>query len=399
MAGAALLAGRDTGPFFVSPAAALGTLVLMYLLGRELALPPTWSLAGSAMLAWFPTFIYQAVQPMSDVVATFWAAASVWAALRARRRPSFSVLAGLAFGVGVLVRPTNVLLVVPLLFAVPRALRAWGLFLAGAAGPAVVQIAYNVAAFGRPFTSGYGEIWTQLSPAHFPSRFEHYVRWTGALASPVVLLGWIGAAADRRVAPRDRWLLLSWFGVFLIFYSFYFVYDTWWYTRFLLPGIPALILGALLVGRDLLAIRPLARATRTALAVGALVLIIGTGFRFMRENRVHKIFKGYRIYPRVSRFVEPRLPERALVLSMQMSGALDYYTHVRYVMWNWLGPDRPPDKLVVSAAAKGYAWYALLAPFELPDARARFPGRWEELDREGAFSLWRIDPNPDAPAR
>ena len=51
------LAGWSTAPFLVSPIAGLACLVLMYFLGRELRLPPTFAFAGSALLAFFPTFV------------------------------------------------------------------------------------------------------------------------------------------------------------------------------------------------------------------------------------------------------------------------------------------------------------------------------------------------------
>ena len=72
--------------------------------------------------------------------------------------------------------------------------------------------------------------------------------------------------------------------------------------------------------------------------------------------------------------------------------------------------DRAPrltrERLAVLAGLLMLAGYAAflhhhtaLAPFELSDARARFPGRWEEVDKVGAFSLWRIDQNLEMPPR
>jgi hypothetical protein len=88
MAAAGLLGGWSRAPFFVSPIAALVCLVLMYLLGRELGLSPALALSGSALLGFAPVFVFQAVQPMSDVVATAWALAAVFAAYRSRARSS-----------------------------------------------------------------------------------------------------------------------------------------------------------------------------------------------------------------------------------------------------------------------------------------------------------------------
>src|SRR5439155_17038798 len=82
MALASLLAGWNSGPFLVSPIAGLACLALLYLLGRELQLPPLLALAGCALLAFAPTFVFQTLQPMSDALATAWALAAVLAAYR-----------------------------------------------------------------------------------------------------------------------------------------------------------------------------------------------------------------------------------------------------------------------------------------------------------------------------
>src|SRR5512144_2503843 len=70
MALAARIGGWTRAPFLVSPLAGIACLVLLYFLGRELRLPPAFAAAGCALLAFFPTFVFQALQPMSDVLAT-----------------------------------------------------------------------------------------------------------------------------------------------------------------------------------------------------------------------------------------------------------------------------------------------------------------------------------------
>ena len=65
---------------------------------------------------------------------------------------------------------------------------------------------------------------------------------------------WLMLAADVRRSARVRLLLLSWFGVFFLLYCFYGPYETWWYTRYLLPGIPALSIGMAMVAEDLVAV-------------------------------------------------------------------------------------------------------------------------------------------------
>jgi hypothetical protein len=86
-----------------------------------------------------------------------------------------------------------------------------------------------------------------------------------------------------------------------------------------------------------------------------------------------------------------RLPPNAILLSMQMSGALHYYTDLTYLMWNWLLPDRFAV-LRVSTERRGHRWYALLAPFEQEEVRKNLPGDWREIDRVGDVVLWELPP-------
>jgi dolichyl-phosphate-mannose-protein mannosyltransferase len=388
MALAGRLGGWSRAPFFVSPIAALACLVLMYLLGRNFGLPPALAIAGSALLGFAPVFVFQAVQPMSDVVATAWALMAVYAACRSRARASalWAALAGAAFGVGVLVRPTNALVVVPLLLALPFRGKAWLAFGAGGVPFAAFQLAYGAAAFGSPWTTGYRSLLSEgMAVSNFPARARHYAFWTARLLSPLVALGWVAVAADRRVTLRDRCVLLTWFAAFFLFYSFYAPYEAWWYTRFLLPGYPALILGALLATRDFVVGSRAAR-WRVAAATVLVVLALAVELRYVTKEKLHKFYKGERIHPEACAMARRRLPGNAIVLSMQMSGALHYYTGLTYAMWNWMDAERFAV-LRVSTESRGFRWYALLAPFEVAEVEKNLPGKWREIDRVGDVSL------------
>jgi hypothetical protein len=393
MAVAGLLGGWNRAPFFVSPIAALACLVLIYVLGRDLRLPPALALAGSALLGFAPVFVFQAVQPMSDVVATAWALMAILAAYKSRGRTSgpWAALAGAAFGIGVLVRPTNALAILPVLLALPFRAKTLLAFAAGGAPFATFQLAYGAAAFGSPWTTGYRSLLSEgMAVSNFPARARHYAVWTARLLSPLVPLGWTALAADRRVTPRDRWILLTWFAAFFLFYSFYAPYETWWYTRFLLPGYPALILGALLVTRDfVVGVRLPAKTWRVSAALALVFLALAVEIRYVTKKEVHKFYKGERIHPEACAMARRRLPPNAIVLSMQMSGALHYYTDLTYAMWNWMDADRFAA-LRVSTESRGFRWYALLAPFEIAEVEKNFPATWREIDRVGDVSLREI---------
>lgn len=397
MALAGKLGGWATAPFLVSPIAGLACLVLFYLLGRELRLPPAFAFAGSLLLAFLPTFVFIALQPMSDVVATAWVLAAIFAAYRARRGEHVSIwagLAGLAYGIGVVVRPTNAIVLAPLLFALPARPKSWLSFFAGGLPAAVLLLGYNSAVFGSPWATGYQSLLAEgMAWANFPDRVRHYGYWIGRLLTPLVPVGWLAVAMDRRASLRDRAVLLSWFGVFFLFYCFYAVYEAWWYTRFLLPGVPALILGALVVARDLLIRDGAARPPRWAagIAVALLATALSVEIDFNEKNRVHRFYKSERVYPRASEMARRRLSEDDVIVSMQMSGALHYYTPLTYAMWNWLLPERFAV-LRVSTESRGHRWYALLAPFETQEVRKNLPGDWREIDRVGDVVLWELPP-------
>jgi Dolichyl-phosphate-mannose-protein mannosyltransferase len=396
MAAAGIIGGWERTPFLVSPIAALACLVLLYLLGLEFRLPPTLALGGSALLACSPTFLGMAVQSMSDVLATAWSLAAVLAAYRARTRRGalWAALAGGAFAFGILVRPTNVLLLVPLVVALPLRPKIWLSFAAGGLPLALWLLAYNAAAFGNLFTTGYGSILSgSMAWGHFPDRARHYGFWIARLLSPLLPLAWLAVCVDRRAPLRDRAVLLSWFGSFFLFYCFYEVYDDWWSTRFLLPGLPAVILGALVVARDLLFFGGRDRPARGAIlaAVVLLAAALAVEARFITGKDVHKLYKGERIYPQACALARKRVPPNGIILSMQMSGALHYYTDLTFAMWNWLLPEQFA-LLRTSTESHGYRWYALLAPFEQEEVRKNLPGDWREIDRVRGVALWEVLP-------
>src|SRR5262249_39845715 len=120
-AAAAMVAGWDRGPFWISPLAALLSVILIYLIAIELGLSRGLAVAGAAMLAANPTFFLCALQPMSDGLATFWSLGAILAALKSRTRAAFGGVCGVALGMAFLVRPTSVSLVPALVIVIVSA--------------------------------------------------------------------------------------------------------------------------------------------------------------------------------------------------------------------------------------------------------------------------------------
>ena len=401
VAAGALIAGWNYGPFLVSPICALLCLTLIYLLGLELGLSRGFSIAGAVMLAASPTFIYLAIQPMSDVVTTFWSLVAIWAGLRSAKRDGWALLAGAAFGAAFLIRPSSILLLIPILLCLRLRPKTLLFFLLGGLPLAAIFFTYNAAAYGHPLRTGYTAIklHTALTLTGFTTRFNYYLDWLAKTMSPWLLLGWLGVAADRQVHWRMRAMLITWFGAFLIFYGCYDVYDAWWYTRFLLPAFPALILGALLTARDISG--PLknsvSESNRVWLSrVVLILLLIATlipAKRQVKDLEVLGIGKGESVYSESCRWADQMLPEQSLVVSMQMSGALKFYTQRLIVRWDEVNPDQW-QPLKEHAAERGYRWYALLHPHEIEDAQKRMPGKWVQIGKLRHISLWQIETTP-----
>ena len=121
---------------------------------------------------------------------------------------------------------------------------------------------------------------------------------------------------------------------------------------------------------------PAARRARRAHAAAAGGASAGgrsprRAFRIQRFN-VLKFGEGERLCRRRRCWAESQVPPRSLVISMQMSGALKFYTNLTPVDENQLTPAR--SRCCKNAPrAEGYQWFALLAPFENEELLAKTP--------------------------
>jgi hypothetical protein len=391
---AAALAGWRDAPRIVSPTAGVLFVALVFLLCRELGLSRPYAAAGAAILAAWVIFLFHAIQPMSDVAAGMWSTASFVAALRARRRPLWALAAGAAFGLAVLVRPTNVLLLAGLAFALPWMARSFSFFVAGGLPFAAFEAFWNEAAFGSPSRTGYGgQLASELALSHFLPRFGLYGSWLIAQLSPLVPLGGIAVAANRRVAARDRALLLFWFSPILLFYCFWRPSDSWTYGRYLLPAIPALIAGFLLTLRDL--VERLSSARMRVAAAGALLAVVFLHERnAYRRHRPLDVDRSQRVYPEACRALADRAAGApALAVSMDFSAALRFYTELLPVRWDRLAP-ADFAALRVRAKERGFRVFAVLLPHETAPAFERARGEWVFLGKVRQAGVWELPAAP-----
>jgi hypothetical protein len=392
LAAAAALGGWSAAPFFVSPISALLCVGLTYVLGRELGLSKGLALGGAAVLGAWDVFLFHAIQPLSDVAATLWATAAVVAALRARRRRGWALASGAAFGMAVLVRPTNALLVLSLGFALPWRGAELALFVVGGLPFAGFYGAWNRAAFGRPLRTGYSHQFAEdFALSNFAARLGRYGSQLAKELSPLVPLGGLALAADRRVAARDRAVLVAWFGAIFLVYCFWGPSDNWTYARYLLPAAPALVVGFLLVLRDA-ASRLKTEAWRLAAVGSALAVVFGHEFLADRLWTPLRAANGEAVYPLACRALADGSKGRpTLAVSMVFSAALRYYTDAVPVRWDSVTPEQFAE-LRRRAAARGWRVTAILLPFEVSQAIAKVPGPWVFLGNVQRAGLWELPP-------
>ena len=394
VAGSWVVGWAHTGILVQALAGAAFFLVIV-LLGGEIGLPPGWSLATAIVLAVFPVSFHFFTWMMSDGLAATWCAAAVLCALLARRRDALAAAAGFAFGVAVLVRPSDALLLPALALAMPGRRRAWLLLVAGGIPTALLLAVWNVEVYGRLFGTGYGDLARHFAVANFWPRIVHFFLWLGRLLGPVALLLWLGSVLRAAGAERRHLLLLVWFVPIAVFYAFYrFSNEAWWYLRFILPAVPGLVLGAALFAYELFRAAHrrfgagAARLATAAAAVTVLTPALVSSLYHVWQLRVIPIARGTAEYREAIGWAESRLPDRAVVLCMQVSGAIYYDNERPFLRYDTVKPDEL-GRAVAATRAAGGAPHALLFEFEVENFLRRAPGTWELVGQQGRASLWR----------
>lgn len=394
-----LITGPATGPHLVMWLHALAGLALTFAIGRKLGLDRGLAAMGLLVLATSQQYLFSSLHCMSDLPAMVWGSGAVWLAWLARsqdRRWAWLALAaGAAFGMGVLIRPANLMLVWPILFCLAsspwrfRALLCFGL---GGLPLAVVLLATNQAAYGQALTSGYGDLSSLFRLKYVPLALLHYARWLPVVLSPLVLLG-LGWPVLLNRARFEAWLLMLWVLPSLAFYSvFKHTHDTWWYLRFLLPVFPPLLMGGLRIGSGLL------RSRRIRAAVAAAVVL----WALFWESQLHVsgIGSGELAHLQIARWTQKNLHRQGVILTLQLSGCLTYYTDFSLLRWDTMRPD-DWQRLARWCEQQQRPLYAVLFPFEIEQgALKRCPwGQWEPIGQMFAITMWRWDPAPGAPGR
>jgi hypothetical protein len=397
--------GWKHAPYYVTPIMAVLCLMLTYSIGRELGLPDAHALAAAALLAVAPSFVYQALQPMSDVTATMWCLGAIRCSLLVARCSEgrktsneqqtpindqrstsndqrAAIFAGLAFAIAVWVRPSNLLLAPAIGFAMRWRVRALATAVAASLPLAVALWAVNHALYGSALLTGYGSVDTLVWWTFPLERAPHYAKWLAVTETPLVFPGALFVVFNRRVAGWQRALLSVWFVAFFAFYSFYGAYDAWWYLRFLLPALPALLIGALLLARDFV--------PRRAVAAALVAIVFVTGIAVIRHFPVLQMHEQEITYPHAVHWAEKLLPRDALVVSFQLSGSFYFYANRFTARYDIVQPDEF-QQLRAYAGMAGLKWYAVVYDWEVEPMTKNLPGKWTTVGTMRNIVLLRLD--------
>ena len=367
---------------------------LTFVLGRRIDGPLTGA-ASAVLLACSPIFLYQVVQPMTDVPAAAWWLLVAIMAIGESQRP---FAAGLAASMAVLTRPNlfplAIVIGIYLARLKPSRLRSAerhpsfgaqarvALFVAGLLPGAIVLALLNWRMYGSPVASGYGSAGDLFQLANVAPNLDRYARWLWQTHTPILALVF---AAPFLVAHRaDAWLALALAAATILLYLPYRVFDDWWYIRFLLPAIPFLIvLSVATVARiadasnrrapkDRRANSFSAISASSAVALGVMVAVLGPWWvHTARERHAFDLRDWERHFVDAGRFASDKLPSNAAVLTVKHSGSVHYYSQRPIVAWDTL--DRASlDRTLDFLRDRGLAPMLLLDTEEEASFRAKF---------------------------
>jgi hypothetical protein len=354
------LGGLD-GIFLLSPIAAALLVWFTFLLGRRLGGEMAGAVAA-ILIAASPIVLFQAVQPMNDIMtAALWVGAFAAAASPSARG---SMWAGLLTGLAILVRPN----LAPLALAV-GAIVPTPSFAFGAVPGVVMLLALNHALYGSPLGSGYGNAGSLFSAANVRANASQYGRTIFSTESVFPFVGLIAPFVVPAEKRKLAWALVIAAALVSGIYAFYQPFPEWWYVRFLIPALAFMLALASAVAAHA------ARSVRIGgvIAIGTVVLVA-----FMLTTPASRDAAGMQRnearYREAGQLVRERLPANAMLITVWQSGSMRFHASRPSVMWDALDPDWL-DRAVAWLQATGRAPYILVERREEPDFRARFRGR------------------------
>lgn len=385
----------DRTMYVLIPLFGAGILLSTAGIGRQLGHPLSGSVAA-LLLSVSATFLLMVFAPMSDVPATALSLGALALAFARVDSPLRPALSGVLAGMALLTRPNLApLSVIPcaLLFAQGR--RAHVVWYAVPVVVATSTVAWMQSGrFGDPMLSGYGDTGELFALSHVASNARSYASRLTALYTPVIWLGIAAPVILWRHASRP--LILAIVGTILgtwIAYLGYLPFEPWFFTRFLLPAIPLMLLFSAIVCFALIERAPLWLRTPAAFA-----LVLGMSLVLLRESRARGVFTSAALeqkYPQAAAFVRDRLPPSSYVLARQHSGSIRLYAGRPTVRWDAIGADQL-DLVVQQIRSTGAHVFVVVDDDELPAFAAHFagqatPSRLRELAMFGRARVYAVE--------
>jgi hypothetical protein len=365
----------ETAIYVLVPALGLLAVLGTYQLGVRLG-DPLAGASAAVLLSVSPTFLYQMVQPMSDVPATTcW----LWAVLIASNGSrNAAVAAGALSSLAIMIRPNlaplAALVLVPAAFGSRdgRVLRT--LLFAAAALPGMLALGWIQAVrYGSPLASGYGTLADGFSAANIGPNLARYPRW---LTESHTWFIWLSLLAPAWIVRRAARPLFAWMAAVMALAVWaaylpyvYFQPHEWFYTRFLLPAIPVMLFFSVAV--SLWTLRRLPRVLRAPVTAALFLALVVAEVHLARTLGAFDIRFQERKYPLAGAFVRERLPPAAFVLAVQHSGSIRYYAGRPTLRWDVILP-RHLDQVLATLRAQGFEPFAVVDGGEDEDFRRRF---------------------------
>jgi hypothetical protein len=383
------LAGWTFGPILVGLAAAVGCIVLCYLICRRLDISPPIAVLGAASLAICSVFIYTSIQPFSDTLATFWCSVAFFAALHARGGSNkWAALCGAAFALAIAVRPTDVL-ILPALAIVLRHRLSLGMATMAATPIGIALLVHKFGAYGGPFSSNYDHVRHLFSLGFFAPTLLHFGHYLLRLL-PLSVLSLVHPFVVRRAHLRREHLALALWGAgFVGFYAFYYFSHTdWSFVRFLEPAFPAIIAlsgsaADALVSRVREHHRSIARLLLfSAIVAGAIAGNLSLRIPDAKKHNLSCVA--------ATEWLTQTVPSNAAIVCMFYSGTVYFRAPNPIIRWEYLSTDLSASYFGRLSKAQ-IPIYALIDSTEESDLAAKhLAGNWEKIADFNGATAWRI---------
>ena len=162
------------------------------------------------------------------------------------------------------------------------------------------------------------------------------------------------------------WLFMA---LVAISYLLYAVFDAWWYLRFFLPIFPPML--ALMSAASVWLSRKTWQPLRAPIALLVVLPFAGYEVMLAADRGTFQVKMFEHRYIDAAEQVVKATPPDAVILSMQHSGSVRYYSRRQTLRYDFLAPDWL-DRAVAALNAKGIQCFVLVDDWEEPIFRGRF---------------------------